>query len=145
MGKIAIDSYIRAQVVALYNNNKIPMPMDEAAKQLNISKTCVFNAVKKYKETDEFVDEKRSERWRKLGKCDQHHLKRLVKGENMLSVSKIRKDLNQSLPEPITSRTVFNYLKRLSYEYKVKVKKQWFSRKHREQRVVWCHHHAYFS
>ena len=107
----------------------------------------MFNAVKKHKETDEFVDEKRSERLRKLGECDQRHLKRLVKGKHRLSVSKIMKDLNQSLPEPITSCTVFNYvyLKRLDYEYKVKLKKQWLDREHREQRVAWCRRHAHFS
>ena len=118
MGKTAIDSCTRVQAVDLYNDSKISMSMDEVAKQLNTSKTCVFNVVKKHKETDEFVDEKRSERPRKLGERDLRHLKRVVKGENRLSVSKITKDLNQFLPEPITSRTVFNYLKRLAYEQK---------------------------
>ena len=80
-----------------------------------------------------------------VGDGDQRHLKRLAKDENRLSVSKIMKDLNQSLPEPITSRTVFRYLKRLSYEYKIKLKKQWLSRKHGEQRVAWCQHQAHFS
>ena len=136
MGKTAIDPYTRVQTVALCNNGKIPISMDEVAKQLNISKTCVFNAVKKHKETGEFVDEKCSGRPRKLGERDQCHLKWLVKGESRPSVSKITKDLNQSLSEPITSCTVFNYLKRLSYEYKVKLKKQWFSRKRDEQRVA---------
>ena len=119
--------------------------MDEVAKHLNVSKTCVFNAVKKHKETGEFVTEKRSGWPRKLGERDQRHLKRLDKGENRLSVSKITKDLNQSLPEPITSRTVFNYLKRLAYEHKVKLKQHWLSRKHGEQRVAWCQRHAHFS
>ena len=133
MGKAAIDSYTKAQAVALYNNSKLPMSMNEVAKQLNISKTCVFNAIKKHQETGKFVDEKRSGQPRKLGERDQRHLKLLVKGENRLSVSKITKDLNQFVPEPITSRTVFNYLKRLGYEYKVKLKKEWLSRKRREQ------------
>ena len=69
------------------------MSMDEVAKQLNISKTCVFNAVKKHKETGEFVDKKRLERPRKLGERDQRHLKRLIQSEHRLSVSKITKDL----------------------------------------------------
>ena len=133
MGKAAIDSYTKAQAIALYNNSKIPVSMDEVAKQLNILKTCVFNAVKKHKETGEFEDEKRSGQPQKLGERDQRHLKLLVKGENRLSVSKITKDLNQFVPETITSRTVFNHLNGLGYEYKVKLKKQWLSRKHREQ------------
>ena len=80
MGKTAIDSYTRAQIVALYNNSKIPILTDEVVKQLNISKTCVFNAVKKHKETGEFVDDKCSRRPRKLGKRDQRHLKRAKLG-----------------------------------------------------------------
>lgn len=145
MGKRPVDPYIRAQAVALYNNNKAIMSMDEIAKQLNISKTCVFNAIKKHRETGEFEDKKRTGRPQKLDKRDQRHLKRLVKDENRLSVSKITRDLNQSLSKPITSRTVFNYLKKLGYEYKVKLKKQWLSAKHREQRMAWCRRHAHFS
>ena len=110
------------------------MSMDEVAKRLNISKTCIFNAIKKHKETGEFVDKKKKStgREQKLDERAQRHLKRLIKGENRLSVSKIMKDLNQSLCKPITSQTVFNYLKKLSYEYKMKL---WLSAKHREQRT----------
>ncbi|CAF4418049.1 unnamed protein product, partial [Rotaria magnacalcarata] len=145
MGKKAIDPYIRAQAVALYNNGNISMSTDEVAKQLNISKCCVFNAIKKHSETDEYVDKKHSGRPKKLGEREQRYLKRLVKGENRLSVSKITSDLNQSILEPISSRTVFNYLKKLGYEYKVKLKKQWLSSKDREQRVAWCKKYAHFS
>lgn len=145
MGKRAIDPYIRAQVVALYNNGKISMTMDEVAGKLNISKCCVFNAIQKYKKTGEYVDKKRSGRPKRLDERDQRYLKRLVKGENRLSVSKITRDLNQSLSEPISSRSVFNYLKKLGYEYKVKLKKQWLSAKHRKERVAWCQKYAHFS
>ena len=48
--------------------------------------------------------------------------------------------LDNSLPEPITTRTVRNYLKDLSYEHVVKVKK-WSSARHREQRTAWCLEH----
>ena len=145
MGKRAIDSHVRAQAVALYNNSKTKMSMNEVAMQLNVSKTCVFNAIKKHKETGEFTDKERTGRPKRLGERDQRHLKRLVKGENRLSMSKITRDLNESLPKPITSRTVFNYLKKLGYEYKVKLKKQWLSVKHREQRVAWCRKYAGFT
>ena len=100
------------------------MSMDEVATRLNISKTCVFNAINKYKDTGEFMDKKRIGRIPKLDEPDQRHLKRVVKGENRLSVSKITRDLNQSLSEPITSPTVFDYRKKLGDEYKVKLKKQ---------------------
>ena len=52
--------------------------------------------------------------------CD---LKRLVNGEDRLGAAKIRKDLNTNLPKPISRETVRSYVKNLSYEYAVKIKK----------------------
>jgi transposase len=52
---------------------------------------------------------------------------------------------HKSLRQSVTRRTVFNYLKKLGYEYKVKLKKQWLSAKHRERRVAWCKQYAHFS
>ena len=86
-----------------------------------------------------------TERAQKLDERDQRHLKLLVKGENRLSVSKITRDLNQPLSEPITSLTVFNRLTKLGDEYEVKLKKQWLGAQHREERVAWCKQHAHFS
>ena len=55
-GERAVNSYTRAQVVASYNNSKTTTPIDEVGKRLNIFKTCVFNAIRQHKETDEFID-----------------------------------------------------------------------------------------
>ena len=145
MGKKAVSPFTRAQAVALYNNNKTPMSMNDVDKQLKVSKCCVYNAIKKHKEAGEFSDKKRSGRPQKIDERGQRHLKRLVKGENRLSVSKITKDWNQSQSKSVTRRTVFNYLKRLGYEYKVKLKKQWLSAKQRERRVAWCKRYVHFS
>ena len=145
MEKKAINSYTKAQTVALYNNSESPIPVNEGAKRLNIYKTCVFNTIKRHKKTREFIDNKRTGRSQKFDERDQRRLKRLVKGENRLSVSKSTIDLNQSLSKPIASLAVFNYLKKLGYEYKVKLKKQWLSATHREERVVWYKQHAHFS
>ena len=71
MGKKAINSYTRAQAVALINNSKSPMSVDKVAKRLNISKTCVFNAINKHKDIGEFVDKKRTELPQKLDEPDQ--------------------------------------------------------------------------
>jgi transposase len=106
--------------------------MDEVAAQLNISKCCVYNAVRKHEETGDFADKQRSGRPPKVGERELRHLKRLVKGDNRLSCSKITMELNESLNKPVTRRTVFNYLKKLGYEYKVKIKKQWLNAQHRK-------------
>ena len=66
------------------------------------------------------------------------HLKRLVKDDGRLSATKITSDLNTSLPKPVSTRTVRRYLRDLGYEYVVKIKRQWLSNKHQQQRVDWC-------
>ena len=43
-----------------------------------------------------------------------------------------------SLFKQVSKRTVRRYLKKLGYEYAVKIKKQWLSTKHRKARVRWC-------
>ena len=59
MGKVPVSPFIRAQAVALYNNTKFPMSMDEVAKPLTISKKCMHNAIKKYEQNGEFMDKER--------------------------------------------------------------------------------------
>ncbi len=61
-----------------------------------------------------------------------------MKEDYRLSASKITSDLNNCLPKPVSVVTVRRYLKNLGFEYAVKIKKQWLSAKHRQQRVAWC-------
>ena len=69
----------------------------------------------------------------------------MMKGENWLSAVKITANLNSSLLKLVTKRTVRNYLTKLGFEYKVKLKKQWLSKKHREQRVAWCRQYCHWT
>ena len=46
------------------------MSVDDIAKRLNISKICIFNAINKHKETDEFIDKKHTGRPQKLDERD---------------------------------------------------------------------------
>ena len=126
MAKKPFDSYTITE--------KTSMSIDEVGKRLNIFKTFVFNSVKKQKKTGKFVD----------AKLFQGHLKQLVKGVNWLSLSNITSDLNQSLSVSIIPRAVFNYLKKSSYEYKIKLKKQWLNVKHYELRMPLCKQHGPF-
>ena len=50
-----------------------------------------------------------------------------------------------SLFKPVSKRTVHRYLKKLGYEYAVKIKKQWLSTKHRKARVRWCERYQHWS
>ncbi|CAF3183212.1 unnamed protein product [Rotaria socialis] len=138
MGKKPVSPFVRAHVVALHDAgfNQVHI-----SKQLNISRCCAQNAIKKYKDQGNYNDLKSSGRPRKVDGRGLRHLKRLVKGDERLSAAKIATDLNASLPKPITTRTVRNYLKELGFEDVVKVKKQWLGVKHRKQRMAWCTQH----
>ena len=138
MGRKPVWKCVRAQAVALY---KAGLKQVEISQQLGVSRCCVQNAIKRFEDTGSYGDKMRFGRPHKINERDIRHLKRLVKGEARLSASKITSDLNDSLPKPVTTRTVRNYIKNLSYEYVVKVKKQWLSARHRDQRVAWCREH----
>ena len=91
------------------------------SRQLNISRHCVQNAVKKYK-THQYNDFPRTARPEKIPNRGVPHLRRLVKDNGRLSAAKITSDLNASLPKPVSTRTVRRYLRDLGYEYVVKIK-----------------------
>ena len=142
MGKKAVSAYTRAQAVALHQSG---MNVFKISKQLDVSCKCVMNAIERYNKYDEFKDLKRTGRPKKLSRRNERQLRRLVKGENRLSAAKITAHLNSSLLKPVTKRTVRNYLTKLAFEYKVKLKKQWLSKKYREQRIAWCRQYYHWT
>ncbi|CAF2092095.1 unnamed protein product [Rotaria magnacalcarata] len=119
MGKESIDPYVRAQVVVLHDAG---LNWVEISIQLKVSRCCVQNAIKKYKQLSRFDDLKHTGRPKKLSGREIRHLKRLPKGDSRFSASKIASDLNTSLQKPITTRTIRRYLKDLGFEYVVKIK-----------------------
>ena len=135
MGKRSIEPYIRAQAVPLYQSG---LNLSKSWKQLQISRCCVPNAITK------FDDMKRSSRLKSLSDRNIRELKRLVQDDNRPSAAKLTTDLNMSRFKPMSKRTVHRYLKKLSYEYAVKIKKQWLSTKHRKARVQWCERYQHW-
>ena len=120
MGKKPVESIVRAQAVALFDSG---LNQVQISRQLNISRHCVQNAVKKYKKTRQCNDFPRTGRPKKIPNRGVRHLKRLVKHDGRLSAAKITSDLNASLPKSVSTRTIRCYLRDLGYEYVVKIKK----------------------
>ena len=135
MGKRSIEPYVRAQAVALY---QLGLNLSKISKQLQVCRRCVLDTITKFEEYTKFDDMKRSGRPKSLSDGNIRELKRLVQRDNRLSAVKIATDLNISLFKPMSKRTVRRYLKKLGYEYAVKIKKQWLSTKHRKDRIRWC-------
>lgn len=120
MGRKAIGPLIRPQAVALYQSG---LNMNKISKQLNVSRCCVRNAIMKFENQGKFVDSERSGRPKKISERDERELKRLVRGDNRLSGAQITRDLNVGLAKPVSQETIRRYLKKLGYEYAVKIKK----------------------
>ena len=133
--KKPVPSFVRAQMRAVHDAafNQAPI-----SKQLNISRCCVQNVIKKYTRLGAYDHAKRSERPKELDTRGFRHLKRLAKGDERQSATKIASDLNANLPKPVTIRTVRTYLKQLAIEYVVKMKKQWLTIQHPQRQVALC-------
>lgn len=71
MGKKPVGPFTIAQVEAFYKNSKTPTSMDEVTVHLNIYKHCVYNAVKRYDESDEFTDKNDLDVLRRLTKVNK--------------------------------------------------------------------------
>ena len=115
MSKQSIEPYIRAPAMALYQSD---LNLSKISKQLQIRRCCVRNAVIKFEENAEFDNMKWSGRSTSLSDRNVRELKKLVQGDSRLSAAKITTDLNMSLSKP----TIYRYLKKLDYEYAVKLK-----------------------
>ena len=120
MSKRPLDLHVRAQAVPLYQSG---FNLSKISKQLQVSKCCVCNAITKFEEYTKFNDMKRSGRPKSLSDRNIRELKRLVQSDNRLSAAKVTTDLSMSPFKPVSKRTVRRYLKKLSYEYAVKIKK----------------------
>ena len=119
MGKKSVHPNILVQAVALHD---VGLNQVQISKQLKVFRCCVQNAIKKYKKLCWFDDLQHTGRPKKRSGREIRYLKRLVKGDSRIGASKIASDLNTSLPKPVTIRTVQRYLKKLGFEYVVKVK-----------------------
>ena len=82
MDKKLVDSIVRAQAVALSDSG---LKQVQISRQLNISRHCVQNAVKRYKETRQYNDFPRTDRPKRIPNRGVRHLKRLVKDDRRLS------------------------------------------------------------
>ena len=92
------------------------------SKQPKISQYCVQNPIKIYKQLSGFDDLKHTGCPGKLSDLEIRHLKRLIKGNFLLSASKVTTGLSASLLEPGTIRAIQRHSKDLAFEYPVKIK-----------------------
>ena len=119
MGRKPVDSIVRAQAVALSDSG---LNQVQISRQLNISRHCVQNAVKKYKEARQYNDFPSTGRPKKFQIVAFDIGRDWSRMMDVLVRAKITSDLNASLPKPVSTRTIHRYLRDLGYEYVVKKK-----------------------
>ena len=112
--------YQRAQYVALRNAG---FSCREAGKVIGISKSAVQRAIKRFEETGDFHDRRRSSRPKTLNDRNIRMLKRLTENNGRYPSTETNNKLNNLLKNPVCKTTVITYLHKNSYEYKTKIKK----------------------
>ena len=135
MGKRLIKPYVGVQAVSSYQPT---LNLSKISKQLQFSRSFVRGIVTKFEECAKVDDMKQSGRPKSLSDRVVRETKESIQDDNRLSAVEITTDLNMSLSELVSKRTVHRYLKKLDYKYSAKTKKQWLSAKHRKVRVQWC-------
>ena len=126
--------YQRAQCVAL---SKTHMTCREMTTFVDMSKSSVHRALKRFEELGDFHDRRCSGRPKKLNNRNIRMLRRLVQ-DNRYSAREITIRLNNQLINPVCVRTVTNYLHNCSYEYKTKITKPFLNKNHQQVRLNWC-------
>ncbi|CAF1495238.1 unnamed protein product [Adineta ricciae] len=135
MGRKSINETKRAQAVALFDAG---FKISKIADQLNISWTCAKNAVKRYSTYGTYKDRPRTGRPMKITKRGDRYIKRLTKGGDRANSNLITQNLNESLPQRVSARTVQRHLHKLGYKYAAKIKKPFLKKCHKVQRLLWC-------
>jgi len=135
MTQILRRDYQRAQCVAL---SKVGMTCREISNIVGISKSSVQRALKRYEETGGFQDRRHTGRPKKLNDRNIRMLKRIVQNDGRYSARETTIRLNNTLNNPVSIRTVINYLQQCGYEYKTKRTKPFLSKNHQKVRLKWC-------
>ena len=101
--------YQGAQCVSLGNAG---LSCREASQFTGISKSSVQHAIKRFEETGDFHDRRRSGRSKKLNDRNIRMLKRLTENDDRHSSHETTITLNNSLKNPVCRTTVINYLQK---------------------------------
>lgn len=139
MGKVPeISSEIRSAIVILHNEGKSERAI---ASQLKLSKTCVHNAITRYKETNNYRDRPRSGRPRATTSSEDHFIVVTSKRNRRLTASEIRAEVNKSRSKPVSLTTVKRRLRDANLFGRVAVRKPLLRPQNKRKRMQWVLDH----
>ena len=99
------------------------MQVSLVVKLIGSSKSSFQRIIKRFEETSDFHDWRRSDRPKRLNDRNIRMLKRLTENNARYSSYETANKLNNSLKNPMYKITVITYLHKNGYEYKTKIKK----------------------
>ena len=109
-----------AQIIIRYNQKE---SMKNIAKNVNCSKTTVWETIQRFKKTGNcFIDKKKVERKKLLTVKDEAYIKLLSKRDRRKTVPEITKDLNFGRQEQVSISTVRRSLTQMGMKGRVAVK-----------------------
>ena len=128
-----------AQIIIRYNQKE---SMKNIAKNVNCSKTTVWETIQRFKKTGNcFIDKKKVERKKLLTVKDEAYIKLLSKRDRRKTVPEITKDLNFGRQEQVSISTVRRSLTQIGMKGRVAVKKPLLRKENIRKRLAWCVEH----
>lgn len=116
------------------------MSIHDTCKLVGVSKTTVCRIMAEYHEGKTSPD-KSSGRNPKLGSRQQRVLKQIVKGDRRITAVKATACLNDSLEEPVSTRTVRRELHKMGMHGRAAIKKPLIKPANASKRNRWCKAH----
>jgi transposase len=143
MGKVReISSETRAVIVVLHNEGKSER---EIASKLKLSKTCVHNAITRYKETGTNQDRPRSGRPRATTSSEDNFIVVTSKRNRRLTAPEICAEVNKTRSEPVSVTTVKRRLRDAKLFGRVAVRKPLLRPQNKRKRMQWALTHRDWS
>lgn len=128
----------RAQIEVLRNLGKTHR---EIARIVGVSKTGVVTTLKRFAETESFVDKKRSGRPKKTTASDERLLLRLSQRDRFKTAPDLRAEVNKSLTKPISVMTVSRILNKNGIFGRVAARKPLLRKVNMQKRLVFAKKH----
>ena len=135
MGKKNVSESLKWQIIGM---SKCGKSHREIARELEVSKTCVTNTIKKFVEAGAVADKPRSGRPRSTSLREDRVLCRLAKMNRKSSLPAIKREFEDSSATVVSAMTISRQLRENGLYSYMPLKKPLLNRNHKRNRRLWC-------
>ena len=137
--RLRFKRFKRAKIIILRKTGK---NYREIAKILKMSLCSVYTAIRRYRETGQNTNRKRSGRPRKTNQRIDNKIYAISKGNRQKSTSEIRAEINEDLDSPISLTTVKGRLKEKGMIGRIDVRKPLLRPVNEQKRLKFAQEHV---